>query len=126
MRRKVTDSAAGGVKLDKVNPGKATDLGDRNVLAAARRRRALLDHRDRVQHEIALITLRVSWLTRKASRLPKGSNGRMKAEQHAAGLQALAMMLTQAISGSRMPKPNLTGVRHADRAIRLLHDLQTV
>lgn len=119
--RKVKDT--GGVKLDKVQPAKAVDLGSTDVLADARRRRAILARHDDIQQEQALITQRVNWLTGKAARLPRNSNGRVKAIRQAALLQAISETLAQTVNGTPVHKLRPTGLPHHDRAAKLLNEL---
>ena len=121
--RKVADSALGAVTLDKVRAETAIDLGGKKWLAEAKQRRARAAFADQVATEITRLTSRISWLQRKAARLPIG-NGRRKAKLEAQRLQAVAMMLPIALDGRQVQKlPEGFGSTHQQRAVRLLNDL---
>lgn len=125
-------AATHGTLLDQVRPESAVDLGDERWLERARAKRARAVYTEAVQVEVARLVRRIGWLTGKAARLPvvrkSGgqlalSNGRAKAELEAARLQALALVLPQALSGLPVAKHPVVGGRHEQRAIRLLNEI---
>lgn len=65
-----------GTVLRKIQPARAVDLADPQLLDRARRRRENASQITRLQ-------ARAIFLRRKAARLPKGSNGRDKAGREA-------------------------------------------
>lgn len=125
----------GAVKLDQIRPEAAVDLGEKGWIKEARTKRARAEYADAVKIEVARLTRRVSWLTRKAARLPirhrcdgrvVPSNGKAKAQTEAAQLQALATMLPLALSAKRTVIIPEHGSRHMQRAIRLLNEIAAV
>jgi hypothetical protein len=110
------------VELHQVRPETAVDLRDEKWLRQAKIRRARAAFAEQVEAEVQHLAGRVSFLQRKALRLPRG-NGRRKAELEAVRLQALALLLPIALSGKPILELPEAGGRHAQRAVRLLNDI---
>jgi hypothetical protein len=102
------------------------DLADDQWIKQARAKRARAAYEPRVTDEITLLTRRVSWLQRKARRLPLNSNARKAATAQAVALQQLARMLPIALSGRTTVKIIPGPGRHEQRAVALLHELAAI
>lgn len=103
----------------------AVDLGADGWVKEARRRRALSGMTAEVEAETSRLIRRASWLQRKAARLPLRSNGRRSATVEAASCQALAQILPLAQQGKATPRFAPPPAKHLQRAVGLLHTLQT-
>lgn len=99
------------------------DLSDERWLRRARASRARASYAERVQEEIARLARRISWLSRKAARLPLNSNGRKQAIAEAAACRTLAALLPRALEGHAVPKLPLQQQPVGERAARLLSEL---
>lgn len=121
--RKVTDSAAGAVTIDPVNPKLAIDLGGDNFVQGMKRRRKLAAFQADVELETERLTARARWCVKTARRLPINSNGRKKRKLEAVLCGMLCRHLADALAGNPFPKLQPGGPRQAHRAIRLLNDM---
>lgn len=116
---------AGPVLLNQVRPESAVMLDDERWIAHARRRRALAAYEPQVQGEVDRLNARAARLRSKARRMPIG-NGKRTALLDARRCDALAVVLTAALTGRPVQKHHVVGDDHERRAIRLLNELADV
>jgi hypothetical protein len=100
------------------------DLGAGAWIRQARAKRARAAYEPEVTEELARLARRISWVNRKAARLPKGSNHAKKLSAEAADCQVLSALLPQALAGKQVQKLQ-AGAQHPTitRAIVLLNEL---